>query len=226
MKLSQLGFTALIGLAGAVGFAARSQSLRPLPTYVIDLNLPQGRTSEDTKQAEDRLKLPFGKHSRPSHEAEPPESPLTLQLLSLDRAQYEVGEPFVYTVLISNNGKETFAFPTFTDHNFKKDTPDATGALVSLFIDDAILGLQTIGTQALFGAPEVPESLIKLKPGETLEVRASGKWFLQSPLRENSPLPWTRSLQVRGLVQFFSTRTVMPPLKSSVPIDLMLRKGS
>jgi hypothetical protein len=144
----------------------------------------------------------------------------------MDRSQYQIGDPFVYELLVTNKGHAAVAFPTSTrDGDFKPTPPHVVGALVGLMFDDSVFGQQVLGTHALYGAPSVPNTIVVLAPGETLEIRATGTWYLQSQFRQSPSPEWSRKLEVRGTVYLFSNEDPPPPLNSENTMSVVLRKS-
>jgi len=215
---------AVIAVGDALVAAPAEQRPGQTPTHVVDLMTgSDARAAAPEVPATEQLQLPFGRHGRPVDMA-PQEQALTMRLIALDRAQYAIGDSLIYEVLISNRSRSAVAFPTSTDASkFSRNMRRAVGAFVGLRLDDPILGEQVVGVKALYGSPDVPQSLVVLRPGETVELRATGVWYLQSALRQPVFGPWTRDVKIRSSVQLFSNDDPPPMLVSDNVIDVRLR---
>ena len=218
---------ALLVVSSAIAGLAQEKAGTPqekqiTPTYRIDL---LGRTvSNETVKTSELLELPFGRRdSPPAHRPAPPPV-LSLQLLGLDRSLYTIGDQFVYEMVVKNIGQKLIPFPTSIEQSrFPQNTPKAVGAFVSLKMNDRMFGLQIIGTQPLYGAPGVPESVIVLGPGETVEIRATGQWYLQGAFAQRPPARWSRDVLVRASVQLFSRDEAYPGYDSSNTVEVQLQ---
>ena len=172
------------------------------PTYAIDLTAPA--PAPTVVPENERLGMAFGRHGFVSHQPLPVQR-LSLQVLGLDRSSYDIGDPFVYRLLVSNISQEPFAFPaSVAGDRFSRDEPDPTGGFLSLELKDPIIGHQIVGNYALYGAPRVPGSLVVLQPGDTLEISGAGTWFLVGGFPQPPPASWSRRLQVYGSIHLFS----------------------
>ena len=110
-----------------------------------------------------------------------------------------IGDTFVYEILITNGGDKPVAFPaSLQQSRFRRQMRDVISALLGLSCDDEMTGLQVFGTQALYGSPEVPGSVIVLRPKETLQLRAPGRWYMTSSFRKAPPKEWILNLWLRA----------------------------
>jgi len=200
-----------------------SPQRRSPPTHTLDLLVqnpepPSGDQVEPSRQ----LRVPFGRYGKPDHEAEPPKS-LSAQLLGFDRTSYVLGDDFVYEVLLTNDGKKPFRFPTSLDASrFHKDMPHAIAVSVFLMFEDEFLGKQVVGSQLLYGSPDVPGTLMLIGPSETLELRAKGTWWLQSAFRKPMENGWAKSLRVQSEIHVSSNEEYYPTVESDNSVAVTL----
>lgn len=217
----------VLGVSGGVLLASQTQHQSPrMPTHILDLLIPRDSRSGGAIPEGERLRLPFGRNgdARVSHEP-PPAQPLSLRLIGLDRTTYVIGDQVIYELLVTNRGDTVVGFPTSTDGTrFHWATPKAVGAFVNLQIDDPQLGSQVIGTQALYGAPGIPSSVIAIGPSETLEIRAMGTWYLQSQVPKPPPDGWSRDIKVRASLHLFAEHGAPPRVQSTNAVDIRLRQ--
>jgi hypothetical protein len=223
MTVRILAILLLVTTAAVMGATAAPQRPRPAATHVIDLLTRDANADEGNVPEAERLRLPFGRLGLVSHTPQRPQM-LSLRLLGLDRAAYRIGDPFIYAVLVTNTGQKSVAFPTSTDASlFSRTTPNAAGAFVNLRLDDPMFGMQLVGVQALYGAPNVPASLLLLRSNDSVEIRATGTWYLSSGFPQTPPQAWSRDLQVHGAVSLFLTNEDETVLRSD-PVHIQLRK--
>lgn len=108
-------------------------------------------------------------------------APLGVILQRLDRRNYHFGEQVIYEVTLQNISKDVLTIPWSPDLNRlglngQFNQPGYTEASLSLVAEDEIAGPQFIDSQRIFGAPGVSSSLKKLRPGESIRIRAAGSW--------------------------------------------------
>lgn len=215
-----------LGVSLSSGAAAQRATHGGGPTHLIDLvaSTPQPSDLGGVPESE-RLRVPFGRSGRPDHDR-PLVAPFAMRLLGLDRTSYLVGDTFIYELLVSNTGATAVMFPNSPDSSrFRQDMTGAVAASVFLTFDDSSLGSQVIGSQTLFGAPAVSQSIVVIAPGETLQLRAKGSWLLQSSLASPVSRPWQRELHVKGALQVFSHSQAQPLIWSENTRDVVLASG-
>jgi hypothetical protein len=64
---------------------------------------------------------------------------------------------------------------------------------------------------------------VQLRPGESMDIRAPGTWFLIGGFRQTVPQSWSRDLAVRGSVNLFSMTEDQAVLKSDA-LQIQLRQ--
>jgi hypothetical protein len=154
-----------------------------------------------------------------------PVSPLTITLASLDRARYVVGDKVVYEVVVTNTSGRALRFPTLVDPRIvRRGMSEATLARVGLIFEDAVFGMQIVASQTLYGATAVPNSMELLQPGDSLRIRASGAWWLQSALKPGVPSRVVRDIALKGRLHMVYMLNDVPIQRSenAVPIQLQL----
>lgn len=164
-----------------------------------------------------------------------PELSVFVTLVSMDRMTYEVGDEFVYEVLITNAGEEPVQLPWSPDPlAFKaaltKQFPTEARAVIpgfqraTLFVDvrDSTGRLhRVVNATPLYGGSGVAGSLQALSPGESALVRVPSRWvFLASsdtsPLTSVDVSPVTVRLFYKGYRPIIS--------RNSLPITLRTRR--
>lgn len=121
---------------------------------------------------------------------------------SLDRIGYTVGDVIYFDVIIENVGPKPMKFPTSLDGaRVARAMPGATMVALALSFQDEILGSQIVGQQFLYGADPIAQSLVLVRPGERVRIRAQGQWLLQSGARKELPDQWVRNLDIGATVQ-------------------------
>jgi hypothetical protein len=143
----------------------------------------------------------------------------------LDRADYRLGESFFFDVMVENTGSDALEFPSLLDPaSVDRDMAGATMASITLSFKDEILGLQAVSPQVLYGARDVPGSLITVPPHGVVRIRALGQWFLIGATGPSRPDQWPRSLQIQALVSI-SGKGIAPALETSQEsFPVVLRK--
>jgi hypothetical protein len=215
---------AALGLFGSALAIQAAQVGPSKPTHAIDLTAPAPAPTGPAVPENEQLRMPFGPQGFVSHQPLPVQR-LSLQVLGLDRSSYDIGDPVVYRLLVSNISQKPFAFPaSVAGDRFSRDEPNPTGGFLCLELKDPMLGYQIVGTYPLYGAPRVPGSLVLLQPGETLEIRGAGTWFLMSGFPQRPPATWSRPLQVYGSIHLFSDDEAIPSLRSNNAVAIQLTK--
>jgi hypothetical protein len=191
--------------------------------HLLDLVDVEPPSADGLDRSELLIVQPTGKRA-PTHSPQPV-SPLTINLVSLDRSRYTVGDKVVYEVVVTNTSGRAFNFPTLVDPRIvRRDMPGATLATVGLIFDDTVFGFQLVALQVLYGAPAVPNSMELLQPGDTLRIRASGEWWLGSALKSAVPSRVVRDVAVHAGLWLLYLPDDLPTQKSLnvVPIQLRL----
>jgi hypothetical protein len=105
---------------------------------------------------------------------------LEITLLKLDRNRYSMGDTVIYEAAIRNVGRDVVVIPwspyreqVRANENYP---PGYVEANVGLVVKDKVFGEQVIFGPWLFGADAAPQTLKKLRPGQTVRIRASGRW--------------------------------------------------
>lgn len=108
-----------------------------------------------------------------------PSQPPRVELLSLDRPSYEMGDAVIYQVLIENVGTTTLLIPWSRDAN--RVVPNASEwSAGSVFLEVRSADgkrLAWLASHQLYGSPSVDGTLQAVAPGESARLRVSGKWF-------------------------------------------------
>ena len=154
-----------------------------------------------------------------------PVNPVTISLASLDRTRYTVGDKVIFEVVVTNTSGRAFSFPTLVDPRIvRRGMPGATLATVCLTFDDDVFGSQIVALQLLYGATAVPNSMELLQPGDSLRIRASGAWWLQTAFKTAVPSRAVRDVAVKGMLSLMYLPDDLPVQKSSnfLPIQLQL----
>ncbi len=204
--------------------AALHQS--PTPDHTIDLLTQPTDDEAALRRVSEHEQVWFpaggGTAVSPTH-TPPPAQPLSLRLVGLDRLSYRIGDTFVYEVLITNGGDKPVAVPTSLQQSrFRRQMRDVISALLGLSCDDEMTGLQVFGTQALYGSPEVPGSVIVLRPKETLQLRAPGRWYMTSSFRKAPPKEWILNLWLRADLHLATLPERIPSLSSGNTVSIEL----
>ena len=97
-----------------------------------------------------------------------------------------------------------------------------TAAFILHFKDEAF-GFQILGGERLlYGSKSVPSSMLELKPGDTLHVRAESLWYLMSAFPRPPADGWVRNLFVRGQLQIAGVNNLDALLNSVNAVDVQL----
>jgi len=108
--------------------------------------------------------------------------PLKLTLLSLDKRSYQLGDHWIYEVILENITRDTLVIPWSPDYDRvkpdeEKDPPGYLHAFLSLVINDEVSGQQFMPGEVIYGSELVPGSLKRLHPGQKVRIRASGQIY-------------------------------------------------
>ena len=101
----------------------------------------------------------------------------------------------------------------------------ATLASVSLTFDDAVFGTHLVALQLLYEATALSNSMELLRPGDSLRIRASGKWRFNSDLKPEVPTRAVREVAVRGQLWLTYLPDDLPVQKSSNFLPIQLQRN-
>jgi hypothetical protein len=133
----------------------------------------------------------------------PPLAAIAIEAPTLDRGSYQIGDSFVFEVILLNTGKRPVDFPVLADAGrIDRDMPGASAASITLRFEDDELGSQQVGYHVLYGADPVHGSLVKVNPGERVRIRTPATWFLGNSTKQQMPKRWQRDLELRARLQF------------------------
>lgn len=107
-----------------------------------------------------------------------PASALSVTLSELDRRVYNPGDRLVYEVVIQNMSLEPVTLPWSPDRVRFSEVKGGVEGILTLEVRD-VSGRRLLGrleSQALYGSKAVPDSLLKLLPGERARIRAPSVW--------------------------------------------------
>jgi hypothetical protein len=98
-------------------------------------------------------------------------------------------------------------------------------AVILLSFQDDVLGRQLIGDEnTTYGSASVPGSLLVLKPGDTIRVRAQAKWYLSEGMAKTPPNGWLRELALHAYVQLHGVSDVVPEVTSGNAVQVQLQQ--
>jgi hypothetical protein len=173
----------IIFLALVVLSVARSPRAQPLEHFLDLIGIP---SIEGTLVPTETGNVPPAERALPgavvvtSHATEP-SSPFTLRmtLLGFDMAGYAGRDPFVYEVRLVNAGRQNVRFPWFVDSSlFRATDPESYVILLGLGDRDKPADHGEIGRIWLYGSTNVPGSLERIQPGETVRIRVRSDWMV------------------------------------------------
>jgi hypothetical protein len=217
-----------MNLAGccAVALGLVAAGLGPQPTagareHVIDLTtaptISSGGGVPDERQLTPQVPPVV------SQPLEPQARAIRVLRPQLDRADYRIGQPFFFDVIVENTGSVAIEFPTLLDGgSVDRQMPGAALVVVCLEFKDEILGLEAVGPQFLYGARDVPGSLIIVQPHEFVRIRAQARWLLIGGTGTPKPDRWPRPLEIDALVNVVGNgvRPIIETSRETVPVVL------
>jgi hypothetical protein len=208
----------------AIAFAfSGTQPQRPQAHLLDFTQAPPALSSEDSvrsREASLTRSLPT------SWRSDAPPVPLQVTLVELDRTGYAIGDSVLYDVTLKHVGTKPFLFPwSRRTSEFSRVAPVTRRAAVLLTIKDEMLGSQLIGSDNVsFGAESVDGSLLVLQPGDTVTVRAQGRWYLQAGMPAPPPDGWVRNVAVKAQLQIEGLNDYIPIVQSSNEIEIQLQQ--
>jgi hypothetical protein len=105
----------------------------------------------------------------------PPQSPLRVRLLWLDKERYVYSGRLVYEVSITNVSEKPVTIPWKPDRSYQFPAPGASvSAELSLVFNSSKTPGAAAGVHFLSGSLNQPRSLRTLRPAETVRIRAPG----------------------------------------------------
>ena len=140
-------------------------------------------------------------HSRPSR------SQVKVTLLSLDKTIYQIGEELTFEVKVQNTGTAPLVIP-WTPHFADLEPNDLrapckylAGVVVVQFKDSK---QHWFASEALYGATDVPGTLLELRPGQRFTVR--GRERIQILVPDRGPDQFNESSSVETRVHCWFPR--------------------
>jgi hypothetical protein len=206
----------------AVAMAWTSPAAAQETEHVLDLLRASEYAGDiDSVPAEERVTVPIGVSSHDTEVA----PPVRVRLLSIDAPAYLVGEELIYEMSVENVGTAPLIVPTSIDEaQFRRTMSRARSAEFSLSFDDAVMGHHSVGYVAVFGADDVPGSLITLRPGDRIRVRAMGRWWGGGAILPGSD-NWTSSnLQLYATVKLHHYGMPYKPAVSENRLPVEIRR--
>jgi len=106
---------------------------------------------------------------------------LNVSLVSLDRAEYTIGDEFSYTLEVRPSGLEPVRVPTvFNVADLEPDDPNISLRYAAMEIwlgisDESHERYFSVPLLRLYGSKEMPWTEIELKPGMSIEIRGKAK---------------------------------------------------
>jgi len=147
--------------------------------------------------------------------------PFDVTLVTLDRAAYNVGDAVVYELLLRHIGSTPFRLPWSRDPEAVRGAPRIQSASFLLRFTDKALGSQLVGSEnILYGAPSVPDTILTIRPGETVRVRAASQWWFTKSLPEPPAAGWVRPVSVRAQVQINGINDLIPLIDSRNDVQI------
>lgn len=120
-----------------------------------------------------------------SHDTRFPKLSLKITLLSIDKRSLQMEEEMIYEVAIRNIGHDTVVIPWSPYQgqlrpNESAYPPGYIDAKLGLVFSDKILGEQIIFGPWLYGSDREPSTVRKLRPRQTVRIRAPVRWQIMS----------------------------------------------
>ena len=151
--------------------------------------------------------------------------PFELTLVSLDRNGYATGDDAVFEVLLKYVGTTALTFPWSREVAAVSDAPRAQIVHLLLAFKDPMLGSQLVGfDNTLYGADTLPGTMLVLRPGDSISVRAAARWWLSRGYAQRPEPAWVRSLSVRAQLQLQGTKRFTPLIESANALTIELRQ--
>lgn len=120
-----------------------------------------------------------------------PTQPFKIRSLVFDRGAYDIGDEFTYEVTFEYTGTGEFALPSsVAGHRFRRNAPGAKVATIDIVILDDVVGLNVVSVVLLYGAEDAASSLIRLRPADTVTIRATGQWRSGERTRQPLTMEW------------------------------------
>jgi len=181
-------------VAALVSVSAFAQAPQTRSEHVIDLVSVSSARTGSNRPHDLQVRSSVSAHA-------PKDDDVRVMAPEFDRAEYRVGEPLFFDVVVKNVGEKPLKFPTTLDDSLAdRGGPDTVTATVALTFVDAVLGRQTVAPQVLYGANDIPGSLIVVHPQETVRIHAPGVWLMSAARGTPNKSQWPRELQVKALL--------------------------
>jgi hypothetical protein len=156
-----------------------------------------------------------------------PESlPFQLTLVDLDRTSYLIGDSLTFEVLVKHVGQKPFSLPWGREKSaFSSAKGPGQRAAFLLTFTDSQLGRQYIGHEnSTYGFQSVPGSFLVVRPGDTVRVRAKGRWYLMAGFPKPPPDGWSKDISVRAELQLHGLSGVLPLVDSTNTLEIRLQE--
>jgi len=161
-----------------------------------------------------------------------PKPRLKVTLLSLDKRSYQLGDKFIYEVMLENITESVFVIPWTSDYYSVKpyegsDPPGYVSASLRLVIKDEVSGEASAAGEGVYGSELVPGSLKRLRPGQKVRIRALGQWWFgseEATKRIMMKLPQAYDVQARFSFLDVGGKPWYEPALSANSLSVELRK--
>ena len=105
---------------------------------------------------------------------------LRVDKIEFDQTDYAVGQPFVYELLLHNDGDQAIRFPWSPSlKTLDRNNKDASlGRRIAEIYLKLVVGdkEETVSSGVVFGSTSVANSFQIIQPGESIRIRALGQW--------------------------------------------------
>jgi hypothetical protein len=216
---SKLTFGALllctVGLAGSSNTASQTSSGQ---SYTLDFISEPSRsnTSDPAKPYVTASPSGIATHTEVTR------IPFEIRV-SLDRNGYVIGDRVVYELFLKHTGSAPFKLPWSRDPEVVRGASRIETAAFILEFKDEAFGRQILGGErVLYGSKTVPGSMLELKPGDTLRVRAESLWYLSHAFPAPPADGWVRDLSVYGRLQIAGVNNLEGLLNSVNAVSVQL----
>lgn len=188
--------------------------IRSQADFAIDLTSSMTSTDDEylAVPTSERVGTPLQPAINPH--APPPPVPFEITSVTFDSGAYLLGDELTYEFTLRYTGVTDITFPVSSQvHLFRNSMIGLRKANITLQYEDALLKNQITDVEALYGSDDVAGSLFLLRNGQSVRVRARGKWIARG--LPQSLTSWSRSLQPYVSLQLYYAPTPYGETRSS-----------
>ena len=154
--------------------------------------------------------------------------PITIELLSVDKNDYSVGDAIIYEVSLQNTSTRDVVIPWTPDSEWEPAAEKLLGepqgyreALVDLDYLNPRGEHHAFAFRTIEGADSVPKSVLLLRPGQRARIKGSGTFRVDSAPQLMTPVPGPAKLRAQFLYVWNGPPGISLDSKNTITVQVV-----